>query len=101
MSTDERPSQQCALYEGADLLAALDAPMIEHLPVDEHRTFVIYDDAVLELRATEGTLTATRAFTVECVDVAHYVSDPQPERVVTALCETVVAATDTGCDERH
>jgi hypothetical protein len=101
MATNERPSQRCELGEAADLLTALDAPMIEHLPVDEHRTFVIYDDAVLELRATDGTLTATRAFTIECVDVAHYVTDPDPEGVVTAVCETVVAATDTACDERH
>jgi hypothetical protein len=101
MPTDEQPSQRCELHEVADLLAALNQPLIEHLPVDEHRTFVIYDDAVLELRATEGTLAAIRAFTVECVDVAHSVSDPDPDGVITALCETVVTATDTTCQEPH
>lgn len=58
MPTDEQPSRRWKLRSTADLLAAPDHPLIEHLPVNEYRTFVMYDDAVLELRATEGTLAA-------------------------------------------
>lgn len=64
MPSDESISQQCELRTDADLLTALDTRGLEHLDVDDHRTFVLYREAVLDLQVTEGTLTAARTFTV-------------------------------------
>lgn len=53
--------QRCALRAEADLLAALDALVIEHLDVDASRTVVLYWGAVLDLHVVEDPLVAGRA----------------------------------------
>lgn len=49
----------------ADLLAALDTCPIEHLSNDASCTFVLYGEAILNLRVPDGTLAAVCVFTVE------------------------------------
>lgn len=95
MPSVEDSSQRCELREAADLLVALDEQLIEHLPVDEARTFVCYREAVIDLRVTEGTLAAARAFTVASKGFAYSVRDPNPVAVIAALCRELVAAIAT------
>lgn len=95
MPSAEYSSQRCELRGAGDLLAALDEQLIEHLTVDDARTFVCYREAVLDLRVTEGTLAAARVFTVASQGFAYSVRDPDPGAVITALCRELVAATDT------
>lgn len=47
---------RCELRADADLLAALDEHLIEHLDGDASRTSVCYRMAVLDLRVTGGRL---------------------------------------------
>lgn len=54
MLSAEDVSQCCELRVEADLLAALDNLVIEHLDVDAYRTFVLYHEAVLDLRGVRG-----------------------------------------------
>lgn len=95
MPSAEQCSQRCELRATGNLLAALNEQLIEHLPVDDARTFVCYREAVIDLRVTEGTLAAARAFTVASQGFAYSVRDPDPGAVITALCREIVAATDT------
>lgn len=97
MPSAENASQRCDLQADADLLAALDELVIEHLDVDAYRTFVLYREAVLDLRVVEGTLAAARTFTVASQGFAWHVSNPDPDAVITAFCRELVAATDTSC----
>lgn len=90
MPSDEPVAQRCELPTAADLLAALETRGFEHLDVDDYRPFVLYREAVLDLRVTDGTLTAARAFTVD-----SQVSKRDPEAVIADFCDTLVAATDT------
>jgi hypothetical protein len=94
----EPSSQRCEVDEPTDLLAVLDERCIEHLDVDAYRTFVCYREAVLDLRAVEGTLTAAQAVTVASQGVAWHVSEPDPAAVIAEFCTELVAATETnGC----
>lgn len=90
----EDASQRCALRAEADLLAALEEWGIEHLDVDDVRTFVLYHEAVLDLRVDEGTLSA-QAVTVTSQGFAHWVKDPDPAGVIADFCTGLVAASDT------
>lgn len=78
MPSDEQPAQHCELQADADLLATLDTQCLEHLDVDDYRTFVLYRDAVLDLRVTEGTLPAAQSVTVASQGFAWHVSEPDP-----------------------
>lgn len=95
MPNAEEASQRYELRADADVLAALDELVIEHLDVNAYRTFVCYREAVLDLRVVKGTLAAARAFTVASQGFAWHVSDPDPDAVITAFCRELVAATDT------
>lgn len=97
MPSAEDASQHCDLRTEADLLTLLDDLLIEHLDVDGYRTFVLYREAVLDLRVVEGPLAAARAFTVASQGFVWHVSDPDPNAVIADFCTDLVAATDTGC----
>lgn len=97
MPSAEDASQRYELRADADLLAALAERMIEHLDVDAYRTFVLYHEAVLDLRVVEGTLAAARAFTVASQGFAWHVSNPDPTAVIGSFCRDLVAATNTDC----
>jgi hypothetical protein len=94
MQRAEPSSQRCEVDGPVDLLAILDERCIEHLDVDASRTFVLFREAVLDLRAVEGTLAAARAVTVTSQGVAWHVSDPDPDAVIEAFYRELVAATD-------
>ncbi|MFC6964526.1 hypothetical protein [Halocatena marina] len=91
----EPVSQRCELPTAADLLTALEKRGFEYLDVDDHRTFVLYSEAVLDLQVTEGTLTAARTCTVTSQGFALWVNDPDPDAVVADFCTELVAAADT------
>lgn len=95
MLGEDPPSRHCMLTEQVDLCTALDAAAIEHLVVNTEQTFVIYGEAVLKLIVTTGTLSEARAFTVECREFSRRVSDPNPEAVLSTLCDELVDITDT------
>lgn len=46
MPSDKQTAQRCELRANADMLAALDACLLEHLDIDDVRVFVLYRDAV-------------------------------------------------------
>ncbi|MFC6965101.1 hypothetical protein ACFQL7_28230 [Halocatena marina] len=91
----EPVTQRCELPTAADLLAALERCGFEHLDVDDHRTFVLYSEAVLDLQVTDGSLTAARTCTVASQGFALWVSDPDPDAVIGDFCTELVAAADT------
>lgn len=95
MASDEPAAQRCELRTSANLLAALDECNLEHLDVDEYRTFVLYREAVLDLRVKEGRLTAASAFRITSQGFSYRVNDPDPETAITEFCRDLVAATDT------
>ena len=64
MSEDE-PVQHCTVDGQANLRAALDAAAIEYLDVDDHRTIIIYQSAILMVIVTEGEATAAQSFDIE------------------------------------
>lgn len=95
MLSDDPPSRHYELDDVADLEWALDERGIEHLDVNTSRTFVLYREAILNLIVTDGVLSAARAVTIECWEVSPRATDPGPEAVLAALCDEVVAASDT------
>lgn len=106
MPPDDRTSLRCELHTKADLLVALDECLIEH-PVDDYRTFVLYCEAILDHRVTDGTLVTVRVFTVMTQGLARLAGDPNlnlnpypnlnPElgAIIADFCTALVAATDT------
>ncbi|MFB6295432.1 MAG: hypothetical protein ABEH66_01160 [Halobacteriales archaeon] len=95
MTDDDDPVQHCELAAQADLAAALDAAAIEHLGIDEHRTVVIYQTAILTLTVTDGQLGGAHAFDVDLWEPPVRSSDRAPDELVTACLDELVAATGT------
>ena len=58
MADDDEPVQHCRLDTGVDIPNALEAAGIEYLDVDDTRTIVIYQSAILMITATEGEASA-------------------------------------------
>jgi len=65
MTGDDTPVEHCAVDESVDLRMALAAARVEYLDVDDQRTIVIYQHAILMVTATVGEATAAREFVVE------------------------------------
>jgi hypothetical protein len=86
---DDPPARQWKFGASVDLECVLDEHRIEHLPVDEQRTFVLYRAAILNLVVTDGTLSTARAVTVECWEFSRQTVDPEPEAVLTAFGEVI------------
>lgn len=95
MTDDGEPVQQCTLNTAVDIPNALEAAAIEYLDVDEYRTIVIYQSAILMVTATEGQATAAEAFDVEFWKEPPDDPSPDPEALVTAFIDELLAATDT------
>ena len=58
--TGDEPTQHCEVAASIDLEGTLSRAGIEHLEVDEQRTVVIYQTAILMLIVREGEATAMR-----------------------------------------
>lgn len=95
MTADDEPVQHCQLAAEADLLAALDATAIEHLEVDESRTGIIYQSAILTLTVTDGQMSEAREFDVELLDPPVREPDRDLDDLLTAFLDELVMATDT------
>lgn len=94
MMSDDPPARHWTWDEVTDLEHVLDQRGIEHLDVNESRTFVLYRNAILNLVVTDGELAAARAVTVECWEASQRSTDPGPEEVLTVFCEKVRATPD-------
>jgi hypothetical protein len=93
MTDDEKPVQQCTLDTAVDIPKALEAAAIEYLDVDEHRTIVIYQSAILMVTATEGQATAARAFEVALWEPPAEDFDRGPVDLLTSFIDELVATT--------
>jgi len=91
--TDE-PVQYCTLDEPVDIPAALEAAAIEYLDVDDQRTIVIYQQAILMVIASEGRATAAREFAVELWEEPPDGLPRDPNDLVTAFLDELLATTD-------
>ena len=64
---DEGPLREYELASPVELVAALDRSGIEYLDVTEQRVIVIYNQAVLDVRATGDDMSTVSQFTVEMI----------------------------------
>lgn len=94
MTGEDEPVQHCTLDEPVDLRTALDAAAIEYLDVDDHRTIVIYQNAILMVIATEGQATAAKAFDVELWEPPADEFDRDPDDLLTAFIDELAASTE-------
>ena len=67
MVADESPSLEYELGSPVNMVTALDRSGIEYLDVTEQRVIVIYNQAVLDLRAADDDLATVSRFTVEMI----------------------------------
>jgi hypothetical protein len=95
MVSDNDPVQQCTVAEPVDLRAALEKAAIEHLDVDDQRTIIIYQQAILMAIATEEQATATREFNVEFWKKPPDNPTRDPDDLLTAFIDELLATTDT------
>ncbi|QIO24214.1 hypothetical protein [Haloarcula sp. JP-L23] len=95
MTGEDEPVQHYTLAESVDLLEVLTAAEIEHLDVDEHRTIVIYQQAILMVIATEGQATAAREVDVELWKEPPTEPDRDPESLFTAFIDELLTTTGT------
>jgi len=95
MTGEDEPVEHCTLSDPVDLRAALDAAAIEYLDVDEHRTVVIYQQAILMVIATDGQASAARSFDVELWEEPVHDPDRDPEDLFTAFLDDLLATTDS------
>jgi hypothetical protein len=95
MTGEDEPVQHCTLAEPADLRTALEMAAIEYLDVDDHRTIVIYQQAILMVVATEGEATASQAFDVEFWKEPPGAPANDPDEFLIAFIDELVAATET------
>ena len=93
MTGDDEPVHHSTVSEPADLRAALEQTAIEYLAVDEQRTVVIYQQAILMVIATTGRATAAQAFDVEFWEESPDDPSRNPEAVVEAFTDELLAAT--------
>ena len=94
MTGGDEPVEHCTLSEPVDLRAALDAAAIEYLDVDEHRTVVIYRQAIMMVIATDGQASATRSFDVELWEEPVHDPNRGPEDLLAAFLDDLLATAD-------
>jgi hypothetical protein len=94
MADDDEPAQHCTLDTAVDLPNTLEETGIEYLDVDDHRTIVIYQSAILMVTATEGQASAARAFDVTLWEPPAGNVDRDPVDLLMAFIDEVVATTD-------
>lgn len=93
MTGEDEPVQHCQLSEPVDLRTALAAAAIEHLDVDETRTIVIYQSAILMVSVPEGRATAARAFDVELWEEPAHDPDRDPDDFLSAFIDELLTTT--------
>ncbi|UTF55840.1 hypothetical protein [Natronosalvus rutilus] len=101
MMGEDEPVEHCTLAESENLFEALAAAEIEHLDVDEHRTIVIYHQAILMVIVTEGQATAAQAFDVEFWKGPPNASSPDPGEFLTTFLEELIATTEVSRSVTH
>ncbi|MBX0298245.1 hypothetical protein [Haloarcula nitratireducens] len=95
MTADETTVHHGTLPKPTNLRDTLERAGIEYLDVDEERIVVIYQQAILMVTATDGQVTATQELDVELWEAAPGTVEQEPETLLTAFCDELVAATDT------
>lgn len=95
MTDEDELVHHCTVDEPVDIPAALEAAAIEYLDVDDQRTIVIYQHAILMVIASEGQATETREFTVELWEEPPDGLPRDPDDLVTAFLDELLATTDT------
>ncbi|SEH66602.1 hypothetical protein SAMN05192561_12511 [Halopenitus malekzadehii] len=94
MTDENEPVQHCTVDEPVNLPTALEAAAIEYLDVDDQRTIVIYQHAILMVIASEGQATAAREFTVELWEEPPDGLPRDPDDLITAFLDELLATTD-------
>jgi len=94
MADEEEPVQHCTLNTAVDIPKALEATVIEYLDVDDHRTIVIYQSAILMVTATEGHATAAQAVDVALWEPPADGVDRDLVDLLTAFIDELVATTE-------
>jgi hypothetical protein len=95
MTGDETPVEHYALGEPIDLRSALAAAGIDYLALDDQRTIVIYQQAILMLIATEGSATTAQAFDVEFWKEPPTDPDRDPDSLFATFIDELLATTET------
>jgi hypothetical protein len=95
MTGDDTPVEHYALAEPVNLRTALERAGIEYLDVDEQRTVVIYQQAILIIVATEGQATAAQVFDVEFWKEPPTGQSIDPDEFLTTFIDELVATTET------
>ena len=93
MSEDE-PVWHCTVDGPANLRATLDAAAIEYLDVDDHRTIIIYQSAILMVIVTEGEATAAQSFDIEFWKAPPNSPDHDPDVLFAAFIEELMTIID-------
>ena len=93
MSEDE-PVRHCTVDGPANIRAALDAAAIEYLDVDDHRTIIIYQSAILMVIVTEGEATAAQSFDIEFWKASPSSPDHDPDVLFAAFIEELMTIID-------
>jgi hypothetical protein len=91
--------RQYELASVIDLREALTAAAIDFLDVDNERTIVIYQSAIIMLTATDGTATAARAFDAELWEPPAEEVGHEPAELLTILAEELLTMTDASLSE--
>jgi hypothetical protein len=93
MSEDE-PVRHCTVDGPTNLRAALDAAAIEYLDVDDHRTIIIYQSAILMVIVTEGEATAAQSFDIEFWKAPPNSPGHDPDVLFAAFIEELMTIID-------
>jgi len=93
MTDKEEPVQHCTLDTAVDIPKALEAAVIEYLDIDDNRTIVIYQSAILMVTATEGQASAARAFDVTLWEPPAEDVGRDPVDLLIAFIDELVATT--------
>ncbi|MFW5950248.1 MAG: hypothetical protein ACOCR6_02735 [archaeon] len=94
MTDEDEPVHHCTMDEPVDIPAALEAAAIEYLDVDDQRTIVIYQHAILMVIASEGRATETREFTVELWEEPPDGLPRDSDDLVTTFLDKLLATSD-------
>lgn len=93
MTDEDVPVQHCTVDEPVDLPTALKRAAIEYLDVDDQRTIVIYQQAILMVIASEGRATAAREFVVELWEEPPDGLPRDPDDLITAFLDELLVTT--------
>ena len=94
MTDDNEAVYHHSLDEPLDLRTVLESAAIEFLDVDEDRTVVIYQQAILMITATEGSATTAQAIDVELWEPPAAGSADDHETILAGFVEELLAVPD-------